>query len=102
MLLLHCCTRYRRLSRRSSGEDIDNARGFRAAVLDAYEDAYRKFGREVNTPAIIEEVIANRLSGRKSPVRKGTGFRKDYPDFHKNRFFSSGQNRRLRVPTGSP
>jgi hypothetical protein len=63
LLLVHCCTRYRRLARRSSGDDIDNARGFRAAVLDAYEDAYRKFGREVNTPAIIEEVIANRLSG---------------------------------------
>jgi len=63
LLLVHCCTRYRRLARHSSGDDSDNARGFRAAVLDAYEDAYRKFGREVNTPAIIEEVIANRLSG---------------------------------------
>lgn len=63
LLLVHCCTRYCRLARRSSGDDIDNVRGFRAAVLDAYEDAYRKFGREVNTPAIIEEVIAHRLSG---------------------------------------
>jgi len=42
LLLLHCCTRYRRLARRSSGEDIDNARGFRAAVMDAVIATFEK------------------------------------------------------------
>ena len=61
VLLVHVTLRYRGLARRASG--TDDGRGFRAALLQEYRDAYQKYGQDVNTPAIISDVIATRLGG---------------------------------------
>ena len=61
VLLVHVYLRYRGLARRAGG--TEEGRGFRAALLLEYRDAYKKYGQDVNTPAIISDVIATRLSG---------------------------------------
>ncbi|MBR4551383.1 MAG: hypothetical protein IKO13_03730, partial [Oscillospiraceae bacterium] len=38
-------------------------RGFRSAVLKEYTAAYKQYGQDVNTPAIIADVVGARLSG---------------------------------------
>ena len=63
VLLIHVYLRYRILAGKASGDDAEEARGFRGALLDEYAAAYRKYGQDVNTPAIITETIGNRLSG---------------------------------------
>lgn len=55
-LLLVVCGRYRHLSGHSDGN------GFRAALLREYTAAFQKYGHDVNTPAIITNVIGQRLS----------------------------------------
>ena len=62
ILLLYVRLRYRLLEGRASGTDLE-ARGFRAALLSEYTEAYRQYGRDVNTPAIISDVVGRRLSG---------------------------------------
>ena len=63
VLLIHVYLRYRILAGKASRDDAEEARGFRGALLDEYAAAYRKYGQDVNTPAIITETIGNRLSG---------------------------------------
>ena len=64
ILLVYIQARYRALSRRARGDGADeDGRGFRALLLDEYGAAYRKFGAEVNTPAIIADVMGRRLGG---------------------------------------
>ena len=64
ILLVHIQLRYRLLSGGASGDGVDeDGRGFRALLLDEYTAAYRKFGSEVNTPAIIADVMGRRLGG---------------------------------------
>ena len=64
ILLVHIQLRYRLLSGGASGDGGDeDGRGFRALLLDEYTAAYRKFGSEVNTPAIIADVMGRRLGG---------------------------------------
>ena len=62
ILLFHVFLRYKLLAGKASGND-QNAKGFKAALLGQYIDAYKKYGQEVNTPAIITDVIASRLGG---------------------------------------
>ncbi len=62
ILLFHVFLRYKLLAGKASGKD-QNAKGFKAALLGQYIDAYKKYGQEVNTPAIITDVIASRLGG---------------------------------------
>ena len=64
-LLVLVCLRYRRLSAADGGsggshESTDG--GFRAALLAEYSAAYQKYGQDVNTPAIISDMIGRRLS----------------------------------------
>ena len=62
ILLLYVRLRYRLLEGKAGGTDQE-ARGFRAALLKEYTEAYRQYGRDVNTPAIISDVVGRRLSG---------------------------------------
>ena len=62
VLLFHVFLRYKVLAGKASGDD-QNAKGFKAALLRQYIDAYKKYGQDVNTPAIITDVIATRLGG---------------------------------------
>ena len=57
-LLFVVCARYRGL--RSLRRTNEN--GFRPALLREYTAAFEKYGRDVNTPAIISNVIGDRLS----------------------------------------
>ena len=64
-LLVLVCLRYRRLCAADGGsggshESTDG--GFRAALLAEYSAAYQKYGQDVNTPAIISDMIGRRLS----------------------------------------
>ena len=62
ILLVYVRIRYRFLEGKAHGSDLA-ARGFRSAVLKEYTVAYKQYGQDVNTPAIISDVIGERLSG---------------------------------------
>jgi hypothetical protein len=62
ILLFHVFLRYKVLAGKASGDD-QKAKGFKAALLGVYIDSYKKFGQDVNTPAIISDLISSRLSG---------------------------------------
>ena len=62
ILLFYVRIRYRLLEGSASGSD-QTTRGFRAAVLKQYTAAYKQYGQDVNTPAIISDVIGTRLGG---------------------------------------
>ena len=63
ILLIYVCLRYKVLAILSSGAPAEKANGFHAALLGEYAAAYQKYGQDVNTPAIISDVIGSRLSG---------------------------------------
>ena len=58
-LLLIVCGRYRRLTALRETEE----NSFRSTLLREYSAAFQKYGRDVNTPAIISNVVGDRLSG---------------------------------------
>ena len=62
VLLFYLRIRYRILEGKASGSKAES-RGFRAAILKEYAAAYKQYGRDVNTPAIITDVVSSRLSG---------------------------------------
>ena len=62
VLLFAVCHRYRSLARQASGKPAE-AEGFVAVVLREYSAAYRTYGQNVNTPAVISDAIGARLSG---------------------------------------
>ena len=63
-LLFYLSARYRLLAGKAKGDGGDETgRGFRALLLEEYTAAYRKFGPDVNTPAIIDDVMGRKLSG---------------------------------------
>ncbi len=62
VMLFYTRVRYRFLESRASGNN-QSTRGFRAAILSEYTEAYRQYGQNVNTPAIISDVVGDRLSG---------------------------------------
>ena len=61
-LLFYAFARYRALEAKTGRRD-DEARGFRGALLRSFVAAYKKYGQDVNTPAIISDTIATRLRG---------------------------------------
>ena len=62
-LLLHIFMRYRILGGKATGARAEEAKGFKGALLNAYIAAYKKYGQDVNTPAIISDTISSRLGG---------------------------------------
>ena len=62
VLLIHTYLRYKVLAGKASGNS-EEAKGFKAALLKSYIDAYKKYGQDVNTPAIITDTVARRLPG---------------------------------------
>lgn len=60
-LLFIVNSRYKALGRKVSNGDAKDE--FLASVLKTYADAYRKYGRDTNTPAIITDAIATKLRG---------------------------------------
>ena len=62
VLLFYVYARYKALSARAGGRD-EESRGFKGALLKAYIASYKKYGQDVNTPAIINDTISSRLSG---------------------------------------
>ncbi len=62
VLLVYVRIRYRYLEGKAHGNDMAT-RGFRSTVLKEYTVAYKQYGQDVNTPAIISDVIGERLSG---------------------------------------
>ena len=58
-VLLLVCARYRRLAGGNGEHDDDS---FRSILLKEYTAAYQKYGQDVNTPAIISDVVGSRLS----------------------------------------
>lgn len=64
VLLFHIAARYRLLAAKAKGDGGDeDGRGWRALLLDEYAAAYKKYGAEVNTPAIITDVMGRKLRG---------------------------------------
>ena len=61
ILLVHTFLRYKWMIGKTGGSE--EAKGFRAALLKSYIEAYKRYGQDVNTPAIITDTIAKRLSG---------------------------------------
>ena len=62
ILLFYVRLRYRLLEGKASGTNQES-RGFRSALLSEYTAAYKQFGQNVNTPAIITDVVSSRLGG---------------------------------------
>ena len=63
-LLFYIAARYRALASGAKGDGGDESgRGFRALLLEEYTAAYKKYGPDVNTPAIITDVMGRKLSG---------------------------------------
>ena len=60
LILFYTSGRYRALAAASAG---DGKGGFHKALLGEFSAAYQKYGRDVNTPAIITDVIGKKLGG---------------------------------------
>lgn len=59
VVLYYTCRCYRRLAVLSANGGGNSE--FHKALLDEFSAAYHKYGREVNTPAIIDDVIGRKL-----------------------------------------
>ena len=60
LMLFYLCGRYRRLSALTGTRDGHSSR-FHQLLADKYAGAYRQFGQEVNTPAIITAAVSREL-----------------------------------------
>ena len=63
ILLFHVVARYGALARRAKGDGEEDSRGFKRTLLDEFIAAYKKYGQDVNTPAIITDAEGRKLSG---------------------------------------
>lgn len=61
-LLLITSARYRHLTSMVTG-NVDRENGFMRFLVSDFADAYKKYGQNVNTPAIISNGISTKLSG---------------------------------------
>lgn len=61
-LLLITSARYRHLASMVTGS-VDKENGFMRFLVADFADAYKKYGQNVNTPAIISNGISTKLSG---------------------------------------
>lgn len=62
VLLFYTFGRYRRITSQVSGE-MNKQNSFLRYVVNGFADAYKKYGRETNTPAVIEDAVNTKLSG---------------------------------------
>ena len=62
LLLVHVYLRYKVLAGKAKGSP-EQSRGFRAALLAEYTNAYQKYGQDTNTPAIISDTVGSQLFG---------------------------------------
>ena len=62
ILLFYVRIRYSFLEGKARGNNLEVI-GFRSALLKEYTAAYKQYGQDVNTPAIISDVVGSRLSG---------------------------------------
>ena len=65
ILLFHVYGRYKRITATIGAKDRSTFSEFTHAAFSQYVESYKKFGTEVNTPAIIEDAINTKLSGLK-------------------------------------
>lgn len=63
ILLFYVCGRYRRLASQMTGRAPVNEHGFVGFVRDDFASAYRQYGQNTNTPAIINNALCGRLNG---------------------------------------
>ena len=61
-LLFWVYLRYKLLARKANGSEEDKW-GFRAKLMSEYKEAYKRYGQDVNTPAIISDAVGSRLGG---------------------------------------
>ena len=61
-LLLITSARYRHLASMVTG-NVDRENGFMCFLVSDFADAYKKYGQNVNTPAIISNGVSTKLSG---------------------------------------
>ena len=66
ILLFYVRVRYRFLEGKARGGNPE-ARGFRSAILKEYTAAYKQYGQDVNTPAIIAAALLEGVDAIKSP-----------------------------------
>ena len=62
VMLFSVYLRYKSLGSKT-GVSSEEKRGFKGALLKSYIASYKKYGQDVNTPAIITDTISSRLGG---------------------------------------
>ena len=62
ILLFHVFNRYRRISRQVDSREVPDTRFLRYTVNE-FADAYKKYGTDTNTPAIVSEAVSSKLGG---------------------------------------
>lgn len=62
VMLFSVYLRYKSLGSKTGGSS-EEKRGFKGALLKSYIASYKKYGQDVNTPAIITDTISTRLGG---------------------------------------
>ena len=62
VMLFSVYLHYKSLSSKT-GVSSEEKRGFKGALLKSYIASYKKYGQDVNTPAIITDTISSRLGG---------------------------------------
>ena len=62
LLLFYVSARYRHLSSMVTG-NLDKDNGFLRFVVNDFASAYKKYGLEVNTPALVQNAVSVKLSG---------------------------------------
>ena len=62
LLLFYTWGRYKGLAGMVKG-GLDRDNGFLRFTVDDFADAYKKYGQDVNTPAIISNAVSTKLSG---------------------------------------
>ena len=62
LLLFYVSARYKYLSSQVTGS-LDKDNGFLRFVVNDFAEAYRKYGLEVNTPALVQNAVNVKMSG---------------------------------------
>ena len=62
LLLFYVSARYKHLSSMVTGS-LDKDNGFLRFVVNDFASAYKKYGLEVNTPALVQNAVSVKLSG---------------------------------------
>ena len=62
ILLFHTYARYKRIARQVGDREVPETR-FLRYLVNEFADAYKKYGTDTNTPAIVTEGVSSKLSG---------------------------------------